>query len=272
MMEIGLITSLSRPDCIRRVAGFGLKVCQVSNWDGRLWQPRLAEEVRRESERLGVRIAAVWAGYPGPRIWNLTDGPRTIGLVPPRYRARRVAALKRAARFARELGAPAIVTHCGFIPEDPNSRLYSATVRAIAEVAETCKRLGLEFWFETGQETPVTLLRTIEDVGLDNLGVNLDPANLILYGKASPVDALDVIGPFVRCVHAKDGLYPTDGRNLGREVPVGKGKVNFPALLRRLKELKFSGPLIIEREISGPRQTRDIRTAIRYLEDLLRQL
>lgn len=210
----------------------------------------------------GWTFTSRWAGYPGPARWNFIEGPATIGLVPARYRKRRVSALRRAAEFAARAGAPAIVTHCGFIPEDPGHRLYGPTLRAIGEVADRCRQLGIGFWFETGQETPVALLRVIEDLGLDNLGVNLDTANLILYGKAAPLDALDVIGRYVRCVHAKDGLYPTDGRHLGREVPIGQGKVNFPAVLGRLAELGFAGDLIIEREISGARQTADIRAAV----------
>ena len=79
-------------------------------------------------------------------------------------------------------------------------------------------------------------------MGTDNLGINLDPANLILYGKGNPVDALDVFGKYVRDMHGKDGFYPTDGKNLGEEVPVGEGKVNFPALIAKLKELGYDGP------------------------------
>ena len=86
------------------------------------------------------------------------------------------------------------------------------------------------------------------------------------------MDALDVFGRHVRNVHAKDGLYPTDGMNLGREVPVGKGKVNFPRLLARLGELGFRGELIIEREISGDQQIRDIRKTVGYLRRLVAKL
>jgi sugar phosphate isomerase/epimerase len=114
----------------------------------------------------------------------------------------------------------------------------------------------------------VTLLRTIERLGEDHLGVNLDTANLILYGKANPLDALDVFGRYVRDTHIKDGFYPTDGDNLGRQVPVGEGKVDFPAVIARLKELGYTGPLTIEREIRGAEQDRDIRAAVEYLRPL----
>jgi sugar phosphate isomerase/epimerase len=113
------------------------------------------------------------------------------------------------------------------------------------------------------------MLRLIQAVGTDNLGVNLDPANLILYGKGNPVDALDLLGPYVRNVHVKDGLYPTDPMRLGREVQVGEGRVRFPELFRRLHETGFAGELIIEREISGAEQDRDIEATVLYLRELL---
>ena len=149
----------------------------------------------------------------------------------------------------------------GFIPENPGDAQYAATVEAVRTVAAHCKENGQYFLFETGQETPVTLLRTITDVGLDNLGLNLDPANLILYGKANPVDALGVVGKYVRDVHAKDGCYPTDGRALGQETALGEGQVNFPALIAGLKALGYDGAITIEREISGEQQIADILKA-----------
>src|SRR5262249_18697261 len=112
---------------------------------------------------------------------------------------------------------------------------------------------------------------TIGRVGTSNLGINLDPANLILYGKGNPIDALDVIGPYIRNIHVKDGFYPTDGEHLGKEVTVGQGKVNFPLLLDGLKRLGFTGDLIIEREISGEEQIRDIHTTIHNLQQWLQE-
>ncbi|WP_409343058.1 sugar phosphate isomerase/epimerase family protein [Paenibacillus sp. MBLB4367] len=176
---------------------------------------------------------------------------------------------KRWVDFAVRIGAPAIITHCGFIPENMTDPAYPAVVEAIREVAEYCDRLGIGFWFETGQETPIVLLRTIERVGTSNLGINLDPANLILYGKGNPIDALDVIGGYVRNVHVKDGFYPTNGNALGREVRTGLGKVNFPLLIRLLKERGFSGELIIEREVHGEEQERDIRQTVDDLKSWL---
>ena len=126
--------------------------------------------------------------------------------------------------------------------------------------------------FETGQETPVTMLRCFEQVGTDNLAVNLDTANLILYGKANPVDALDVFGKYVRNLHAKDGFYPTTGHDLGCEVRIGDGKVDFRALFRKLKELGYDSYVTIEREISGEQQEEDIRYAKAYLENIVNEV
>ena len=136
-----------------------------------------------------------------------------------------------------------------------------------------CKENGQNFLFETGQETPVTLKRAIQDiekaVGKGNVGINLDPANLIMYGKANPVDALEVFGEYVMGIHGKDGKYPTDGHHLGDEVPLGQGKVNYPAFIAKLKEIGYQGDITIEREISGEEQKKDIRMAKELLDKLI---
>ena len=270
-MEIGVINTLANEgDCFGHVSRFGLHVCQLASWDITLATSEMAERVVREAKTADVRICAMWAGVPGPAEWNFTEGPVTLGLVPAAYRAERIDALKRWADFAFQIGAPAIITHCGFIPENMTDPAYPAVVEAIREVAEYCDRLGIGFWFETGQETPIVLLRTIERVGTSNLGINLDPANLILYGKGNPIDALDIIGSYVRNIHVKDGFYPTNGNKLGCEVRTGFGKVNFPLFIRLLKERGFSGELIIEREIHGEEQEHDIRQTVEDLKSWLK--
>ncbi|MDL2234298.1 sugar phosphate isomerase/epimerase, partial [Ruminococcaceae bacterium OttesenSCG-928-L11] len=143
---------------------------------------------------------------------------------------------------------------------------------SLRTVAEHLKKNGQNFLLETGQETPVTLLRVIEDIGTGNVFINLDPANLIMYGKANPVDALDVIGKYVRGVHAKDGVYPTNGRSLGDEVALGEGKANFPQLVKGLHAYGYTGSLTIEREISGEQQTKDILMAKEKLEGYIAAL
>lgn len=269
-MEIGVLNGLSKGGkCFDHVSQFGLHVCQLVSWDASLATPEIAKTVVEESKRANVRVCAVWAGVPGPAEWNFTRGPVTLGLVPPEYRAERLAALKKWADFAAKIGTKAIITHCGFIPENMTDPLFPGTVEAIRDIAQYCKDRGLEFWFETGQETPVTLLRVIERVGTGNLGINFDTANVILYGKGNPIDALDVFGKYVRNIHVKDGLYPTDGDHLGREVQVGEGKVRYPEFIKCLKQIGFTGELIIEREISGDQQNRDIQATVNNLRKWL---
>ena len=268
--EIGVMARLkAEGPCFREVADFGLRVCQLVSWEPDLWTEKVADAVREESRASGVRMSAFWAGWPGPKFWDFVEGPLTLGLVPSEYRSERVEALKKAGEFAKRLGVPAIITHLGFIPENPKGGLFAEVVEAVRDVAEHLEGMEMEFWFETGQETPVTMLRLMEAVGTDNLGLNLDPANLILYGKANPIDALDVFGDYVRNVHAKDGLYPTDPMKLGKEVKVGEGRVRFPEFVSRLHELGFEGEYIIEREISGEQQKRDIADTVEYLRGLL---
>ena len=195
--------------------------------------------------------------------------------MPPQTREQRVSDLIAGSDFGRVLGAPYLVTHAGFLPEDPADPKYAPTVEALRKVAAHCQENGQTFLFETGQETPTTLARTIEDVGLRNLGVNLDPANLILYGKANPVDALDILGKYVHGVHGKDGCYPTNGRELGAEKRIGEGKVDFESLLTRLvKEFHYQDGISIEREIQegSPEQTADLLYAKGYFERILSKL
>jgi sugar phosphate isomerase/epimerase len=254
---------------LQKAHELGLPTCQIVCWQPDLFNEAMAQRLLAASQQYGVEVSTIWTGYPGPAVWNFTEGPATIGLTPPQYRTERVAALKAGADFAVRVGVPSITTHVGFIPEDPHDPLYPGLLAALADVVAYCRARGLTFCFETGQETPVTLLRVIEDLGRNNLGINLDAANLLLYGKANPVDALDVIGAYVRGVHAKDGEYPTNGRFLGEEKPLGEGRVNFPVLIPKLKGMGFTGALTIEREISGPKQIEDIKRAIQLLTPLL---
>jgi len=105
---------------------------------------------------------------------------------------------------------------------------------------------------------------------LPNVGINLDPANLLMYGKANPVDALDVYGSYVRGVHAKDGEYPTDAYQLGRQKPLGQGRVNFPVLIGKLESLGYAGALTIERRVTNEEHIAEIKMGKSFLESFIR--
>jgi sugar phosphate isomerase/epimerase len=267
-LRLGLIVGIGKdPDsAMAKVHDLGLPTCQV--FVDKI-EPELAGRLRRALDEHGIEATSLVVGGPGKEVWDFYQGPLTIGLVPRETRDARIAHIKSASDLAKQCGITAVQTHCGFISENPNDTVYKEIVATMREVAGYCKRNGQNFRYETGQETPITLVRAIQDVGLDNQGVNFDLANLILYGKANPVDAIELLGPYVEGIHAKDGLWPTNPRELGQEVPIGKGKVDFPRIIRRLKELNYRGAVTIEREISGPQQMEDVREAKVYLEKLI---
>jgi L-ribulose-5-phosphate 3-epimerase len=267
-LRLGLIIGIGNdPDAaLAKVHSLGLPTCQAYCEE---FPAGLARKLTAALGKYGIEATSIVVGGPGKEVWDFYEGPLTIGLVPRETRAARIAHIKKGSDFAKECGVAAVQTHCGFIPENPNDVLYKETVVAMREVAEYCRRNGQNFRYETGQETPITLVRAIRDVGLDNQGVNFDLANLILYGKANPVDAIEILGPYVQGIHAKDGLWPTNPKELGEEVAIGKGKVDFPRIIARLKEMKYAGAVTIEREISGPQQMEDVRGAKQYLEKLI---
>ncbi len=271
-MEVGLlIAPYDDPEeRFRRVHDLGFSNCFLS-LDGYLghFTPQLAAQFRELLGKYELVATAVEVVGPPPLIWDFLHGPSTIGLVPPSTRAARMDALHQVSDFARLLDIAQVQTHCGFIPENPADPLYPQAVEAIRSVAERCLSNGQFFLMETGQETPTTMSRMIRDVGMTNLGVGLDTANLILYGKANPVDAVDIIGPHVRSMHAKDGRWPTDPDKLGEEVLIGTGLVDFRQVFAKLHRLGYAGAVTIERETSGPQQIKDVRQEKQYLEQIL---
>jgi L-ribulose-5-phosphate 3-epimerase len=234
--------------------------------------PELAKQYVDLLARYQLTATTIEVVGPPPLEWNFMHGPTTIGIVPPNTRAARIDALRQASDFAKQVGIPQVQTHCGFIPENPGDALYAQAVEAIRTVAKHCQGNGQAFLMETGQETPTTMSRAIHDVDMPNLGVGFDTANLLLYGKANPVDAVDILGPHVMSVHAKDGRWPTNPNEFGEEVLIGKGLVDFRQVFTKLNQLGYKGAVSIEREISGPQQIEDVKIEKAYLERVLREV
>ena len=172
--------------------------------------------------------------------------------------------------FCQKAGIPAMHSHFGFIPEDPSTEQYKSFILVMRDLATYAKERGVDIYFETGQETPTTLLRTIKDIGTGNCFINCDTANLLLYGKANPTDAIRQFGHLVRDMHAKDGTYPSadDPYHLGHEKPIPEGDVDFPAIIKLLKAQGYSGAITIEYEMSDRTSDYMIKTR-KYLQKLI---
>lgn len=254
-----------------KLQGYGFTCCQLSMWNPERFTDAVAAEIQHACEVTGVEVSTLWCGWTGPTEWNFTGGPMTLGLVPPTYRMKRAEQLIKGGEFAEKLGVRRVATHVGFLPENRNDPEYFGILAVLRWIIGSYAKRGISFLFETGQETPTTLLRVIEELGMDNVGINMDTANLILYGKANSADAITVFGKYVMDTHIKDGFYPTDGNHLGAEVKVGEGMANLPEVVRRLHAVGYKGNYIIEREIEGDQQIKDILDTKRYLEHILKE-
>jgi len=271
--ELGVFASID--------AGLGVKL-EVAHELGvptiQLHAPQKASRTRRHAERflnrleeLGIRITVVFGGFAGESYADIPTCVRTVGLVPPETRADRVREMKEIADFARLLGVDAVGLHLGFVPHDPADPLRAEVLAVTRDICDHCKQNGQRFHLETGQESADTLLQFLGDVERDNLLVNFDPANMILYGSGDPIEALRKVGRYVRSVHCKDGKWAArPGQEWGAEVPLGEGDVGMENFLRTLKEVGYQGPLTIEREIpqDPQRQKEEIGRGIRLLNAL----
>ncbi len=269
--EIGLMlgdVSRSPEEKFGLLRQLGVRCCQILLGRTGL-TPELERKIAEITLREGIEITTAFCWFEGESYNDIAAVQATIGLVPEGPRAARLAEMKQTGLAARRLGIPAIALHIGHISTERGSRAYEGVVQAAQEITDFLADLGLKLTLETGQETAIHLRDFIQDVKRSNLGVNFDPANMLLYGNDQPISALDILGPWLYNTHAKDGNWPTQKGRLGEEMPIGKGQVNFPEFIRKLKALGFRGPLIIEREISGPRQIEDMRAAIQFLKSLI---
>ncbi|MFW5692889.1 MAG: sugar phosphate isomerase/epimerase family protein [Thermoguttaceae bacterium] len=230
-----------------------------------------AEKFLARLKELNITISAVFGGFEGESYADIPTVKRTVGLVPPETRAERTQELKEIADFARLLGVDIVGLHLGFVPHDRSDPLRAEVVEVTRGICDHCAANNQRMHLETGQETADTLLEFLEDVGRDNLFVNFDPANMILYGCGEPIEALRKVGKYVRSVHCKDATWSDKpGETWGAEVPLGEGAVGFENFLATLKDIGYDGPLTIEREIpqDPARQKDEIGRGIRLLNEL----
>jgi len=262
---IGNISNIEKEFADLHQLGFG--ACQLGF--SMKYDQSTADRLKKAAKENGIKITALIC-IPGKAVWTFTDGPSTIGLVPRENRQEKVEVLKKAIDFCAMADIPALHSHFGFIPEDPKNELYGEFITTIKDLANYAKERGINLYCETGQETPITLIRTIKDIGTGNVFINCDLANLVMYGNANSLDAVKMFGSLIKEFHAKDGLYPdpNDPYSLGREVNIPEGEVNFPAVIKELKKQNFKGAMIIEHEFGDNQRNYLIQTK-KYLEDLI---
>jgi len=235
---------------------------------------RTPENARRFLDRLaslGIRITAVFGGFAGESYADIPTVTRTVGLVPPATRAARTQEMKEIADFALLLQVDVVALHLGFVPHDASDPLYREVLAVTRDLCDHCHGQRQALHLETGQEPADALLRFIDDVERDNLFINFDPANMILYGSGEPIEALEKVGRYVRSVHCKDATWAAHpGQEWGAEVPLGKGAVDMERYLRTLEKIGYHGPLTIEREIpqDPQRQKAEIGQALALLREL----
>ncbi|MGD9644744.1 MAG: sugar phosphate isomerase/epimerase family protein [Pirellulales bacterium] len=241
-------------------------------------QARTPEGAREFLDRLreiNVTLTAVFGGFEGESYADIPTVARTVGLVPHETRHARTAEMREIADFARLLGVDVVALHLGFVPHEMSDPLWNEAIAVTRELCDHCVGNQQALHLETGQEDADTLVRFIEAVERDNLFVNFDPANMILYGSGEPIEALRKVGRWVKSVHCKDAKWATNpGQEWGQEVALGDGDVGFENYLRTLDEIGYTGPLTIEREIPQDpnRQMAEIGRAVRLLNQLKTKL
>lgn len=231
--------------------------------------------VKAAAEKHGLVISAMFCGYYDTEtVLDNYYGHLTCGINVDAFKLSRIQYVKEAAKWAAAAGIEDVIIHAGWIPLSPWTHEYASMCASVRSMARHCQKLGLNLLLETGQETPISLLRLIEDVGTGNVFVNLDPANLMMYGCGNAVDAVDVFGKYVRNVHGKDGCVPTEPRKLGKETVVGEGMVDFRAMLQKLKNLGYDRFITIEREaaVNDTQRQLDAMHAKNYLENIWNSL
>lgn len=234
-----------------------------------------AEQLAKQLAESNISISCLFAGFEGESYADIPAASTTVGLVNPETRAERVVELKLISDFGKLLEVPAVGLHIGFVPHDTESVDYKEVVEVLQDVCDHCASNDQTLHLETGQETAEALVKFLQDVDRANLCVNFDPANMILYGIGEPLPALEMLGPYVRSVHCKDGRWSDQpGKTWGEETLLGEGDVDMAAYLSMLKKIGYEGPLTIEREIPNEpeRQRSEIGQAVQLLNTLKKDL
>lgn len=261
------------PERLQFLRQAGLECCQLArvgeDW---LHGPQGADNSAALMQLLtdnAIRPVSVFLSFPAQRFTSDGGG---FGLTPPQPRAGRIVSACRQMLWAGKYHIKLITCHVGKMPASDGNE-YEQLIDDLRQLARFANENDQRFLFETGPESAAELQKTFDDIGMDNVGVNFDPANLLIYNQDDPADFLKLLADRVAVVHCKDARRPEKAGEMGKETPLSKGDTRFAALMAQLVGGGFRGPLIIERELPlGPEQQRDVAEAIGWLKQLRQEL
>ena len=208
----------------------------------------------------GITMVSGMFGCVGEDYSTLETIRLTGGIAPDATWEQNWNNIRATAALAQQLGLKLVTFHAGFLPHDEKDPNFARMLRRLAETADVFKAANITLGLETGQETAPVLVQLLQKLNCPNVGVNFDPANMILYDKGNPITALRMLGPWIRQVHIKDALRTKMPGTWGEEVAAGTGEVDWRAFFATLRELNYAGDFVIERE-AGDQRVADIRTA-----------
>jgi L-ribulose-5-phosphate 3-epimerase len=215
----------------------------------------------------GMRIVSGMFGCVGEDYSTLDTIRKTGGIAPDETWEKNLHNIQATASLAQKLGLTLVTFHAGFVPHDAGNPDYAKMLNRLRMVADVFASRKIELGLETGQETAPVLLELLQAIQRPNLGVNFDPANMILYDKGNPIEAVRTLGRWIRQVHIKDAVRTQVTGTWGAEVPAGTGQVDWRAFFQALGEVGFKGNLVIERE-AGDQRVADIKIARQMVQNL----
>lgn len=222
------------------------------------------KDAKKQLQDAGLKVIGGMFGSVGEDYTTLDSIKRTGGIVPDETWPRTWANVEKTVPIAADLGLGYVMFHAGFLPHDTNDPDFKKLLGRVERVADAFGQAGITVGMETGQEDAHTLLGFFKHVSRKNVGINFDPANMILYAKGKPVESLRVLAPYVKQCHIKDATKTQTPGTWGTEVVVGTGEVNWPAFFGVLEDAGFSGYMAIERE-AGDQRVQDIRAAKEFV-------
>jgi L-ribulose-5-phosphate 3-epimerase len=225
---------------------------------------RESPEIWNETEMLfrqnQIEIVSGMFGCFGEDYSTLETIRASGGVAPDAMWEQNLKAIGASAETAAKLRLPVVTFHAGFLPHEKSDPDFLKMLQRVRTVAEIFAAEKILLGLETGQETALALAAFLKELNRPNVRVNFDPANMILYGKGNPVEALRILSSWLQQVHIKDALRTKVSGTWGTEVAAGSGEVDWPVFFAALRELNFPGNLVIEREAGGQRVA-DIITA-----------